>query len=309
MLRRLISLVLLLPSLSLHAAEPAGRELAATVLAETGTAAVFAAPALQAALADPHPFLGESGAPRRQRLLEEAGFRAWKPPRAWVLESRREGAVEHWRPAPAVLAARAQARGYHFVATLPPAEAEPLLAGLVPGQAAPAGLAALLEAQGADVLVLVRGREWSLWSQAHALRGSLAQPALLPEVIAESLAMVQQWPAAAGRSVLQVEGVGGIVDLAGVRAALQALPGLRSPQLLRARSDRVWFAVPLEPAVLATALEGEPRLPALATPAGIPGQPAATLQALRLVSPLLRRQWQPAATLPPAEPVASPLLP
>lgn len=311
MLRRLIPLVLLLPSLFLQAAEPAD-ELAATLLADTGTAAVFAAPAVRVALNDPHPFLGEPAQARRQRLLEEAGFRAWIPPRAWVLERRRDGDAEHWLPAPAALATRAEARGYRFVAAAPAEAAAPLLASLVPGQPAPAGLDALLAEQAADVLVLVRGREWSLWTLTQARRGSLAQPALLPEVIAETLATLQQWPAAAGRSVLQVEGVGGMVDMAGVRAALQALPGLK-PQLLRARPDRVWFALAMEPAAVAAALEGEPRLPALTPPARIPGQPATTLQVLRQVSPLLLRRWQPLAPpLPappaPAVPVASPPL-
>lgn len=308
MLRHLIPLVFLLPTLPLPAAEPAG-DLVATLLVGTGTAAVFAAPAVRAALADPHPFLGEPAKPRRQRLLDEAGFRPWVAPRAWVLESRRDGEAEHWLPAPATMAARAQSRGYQFVAAVPEEAAAPLLAGLLAGQPAPPALEGLLASQAVDVLVLVRGREWGLWSHSLALRGSLGQPALLPEVIAEALASVQQWPAAAGRTVLQVEAVGGIIDLAGVRAALQALPGLRQPQLLRVRPDRVWFAVAVEPAAVAIALEAEPRLPALAVPSTLPGQPAATLQALRQVSPLLLRQWQPAATLPSAAPVAQPSFP
>lgn len=299
--RRLLALLVLLLPLPAPAADTAGRDLAATLLASTGTAAVFAAPAVQAALADPHPFLGEPGRARRERLLEEAGFRAWMPPRAWVLQSRREAEAERWEVVAPPLAARAEARGYLWVGGQPPAETEILLSRLVPGQPAP-GLEALLALAPADTLVLVRGREWALWSRTQALRGSLAQPALLPEVVAEALAPASQWPAAGGRTVLQVEGVAGMADLAAVRAALQSLPGAKGMQLLRATADRVWFAVPAEPQALAGALEAEPRLVPQLPPATLPGQPAATLQALRLLSPLMIRRWQPAVAPATPEP-------
>lgn len=298
--RRLLVLLALLLPLPAMAADTAGRDLAASLLSVTGTAAVFAAPAVQAALADPHPFAGEPGRARRERLVGEAGFRAWVPPRAWVLEARREGESEHWGLVAPALAARAEARGYRFVGGTPDAESESLLSRLVPGQPAP-GLEALLALAGADALVLVRGREWALWSPSLALRGSLGQPALLPELVAEALATAQQWPAAGGRSVLQVEGVTGMADLAALRASLQAIPGFKGMQLLRATSGCVWFVVPLDPAALAAALEAEPRLAVQAPPGSLPGQPAATLQAVRLLSPLVIRRWQPAVAPPAAD--------
>lgn len=297
MSRRLLALLALFVLPLPAAADAPGRDLAAALLADTGTAAVFAAPAVQAALADPHPFLGDAARARRARLLDEAGFRAWQPPRAWVLELRREGEQEQWLPVAPALAARAEARGYRFVTTPPAADAAALMSRFVPGQAAP-GLEELLAAEAADVLVLVRGREWGLWTHAATLRGSLPQPAVLPELIAELLAAGGQWPAAAGRAVLQVEGVGGMADLVAIRGVLQALPALRGAQLLRAAPGRLWFAVPLEPAALGAALAGEPRLAALPVPTVLPGQPATALQALRQASPLLVRRWQPGAAAP-----------
>lgn len=299
--RRLLALFVLLLPLPAPAADTAGRDLVAALLAGAGTAAVFAAPSVQAALADPHPFAGDPGQARRARLLDEAGFRPWQPPRAWVLEARREAETEHWTPVAPGVAARAEARGYRFAATEPSAETGRLLTALQAGQPAP-GLEALLALAPADALVLVRGREWALWSRDQVLRGSMAQAAQLPELVAEALAVPQQWPAAAGRAVLQVEGVKDIADLAAVRGALQALPAFKGLQLLRASPGRVWFALPAEPATLATALEAEPRLPALAPPALLPGQPATALQALRQLSPLLLRRWEPVVATPAAAP-------
>lgn len=299
--RRLLALLVLLLPLPVTAADTAGRDLVAALLASTGTAAVFSAPSVQAALADPHPFAGDPGRARRERLLDEAGFRPWLPPRAWVLEARREGEAEHWAPVAPGVAARAEARGYRMVPAAPAPESERLFSALQPGQPAP-GLEALLALAPADALVLVRGREWALWSRTLVLRGSLAQSAQLPELVAEALAVPQQWPAAAGRTVLQVEGVKGMADLAAVRAALQALPALKGLQLLRATPDRAWFALPADPAALATALEAEPRLPALAPPALLPGQPATALQALRLLSPLVLRRWEPVVATPAPAP-------
>lgn len=310
MFRRLIVLCFLLQPFSGQAADPAGRELALELLARTGTAAVFGSAAVQVAVADPRPFLGDAGKLRRQRLLEESGFREWQPPRVWVLQARREGAVEHWvsmAPPPA-----ARARGLRFVSSPPLPAAEQAIAFLAPGQPS-AALASLLGAYEADALVLLRGNHWSLWIGNRALQGVLpAGTDLLPEVLAETLASLQQWPEAAGRAVVKVERVGGVVDMAGVLGALQALPGVRQPQLMRASHDSLWFAVaaPAAGALLAL-LDGEPRLPAAAPAAVMPGLPTATVEAWRLASPLLQRQWRPEAAQPPADgpaPVQSPAL-
>lgn len=310
MFRRLIALCFLLQPLSSQAADASGHELAIELLARTGTAAIFGAGAVQAAVADPRPFLGDAGKLRRQRLLEESGFREWQPPRVWVLQARREGTVERWAgmaPPPA-----ARGRGLRFVSSLPLPAAEQAIAFLVPGQPS-AALASLLGAYEADALMLLRGNDWSLWIGNRALQGVLpAGTDLLPEVLAETLASLQQWPEAAGRAVVKVEGVGGVVDMAGVLGALQALPGVRQPQLMRATRDCLWFALAAPAAAaLPPLLDGEPRLPAAAPAPVSPGVSAATLEAWRLASPLLQRQWRPEAARPPADgpaPVQSPPL-
>lgn len=298
--RRLTALLLLLLPLSLPAAEAPSRELAAELVARTGTVAVLAQPRVQAALADPGPFQGEAGTPRRQRLLEEAGFREWLSPRVWVLEAVREGDQEHWRPVGPAWASRAAQRGYRVVQALPLPAAEQAVGFLVPGQPSQA-LVELLGAYGADVLVLLRGREWALWSATEAQRGlAPAGTDLLPDLLAETLAARQQWPEAGGRAVVEVDGVRGIGDVVAVQAALQALPALRQVQLVRASRERLWFAVaaPAAPE-LSVALEPELRLPAAGTLPGGVGLSTAAREAFRLACPLLSRQWKPDAVPPP----------
>lgn len=300
MLRRLTAVFLLFLPLSLAAAEASAPDLAAELVARTGTLAVLSPPRVQAALADPRPYLGEAGAARRQRLLDEAGFRNWLPPRVWVLEARREGDVQRWLPLAPALVVRAQVRGYHLLQATPLPAAEQAIGFLVPGQLSPA-LVELLGAYGADALVLVRGKEWALWSASDAWRGILpAGSDLLPELLAETLAARQQWPEAAGRAVIQVEGARALADVVAVQGALQALVALHQPQLIRVSREHAWFAVaaPAGPE-LAAALDAEPRLPAAgALPAGV-GLATAAREAFRLACPLLSRQWKPDAVPPP----------
>lgn len=294
----LLSLALLLPLPA--TATPAG-DLAARLLADTGTVTVLGHPRVRAALADPQPFLGEAGLPRRQRLLEEAGFRAWAGPRVWVLEARREEGGETWVPLPPTQAPRAAARGYRLVGATPLPAAVQAIGFLRPGHLS-AALPALLAAYDAEVLVLRRGDEWSLWSAGLALAGVLPAGAdLLPELLAELLAARWQWPEADGRAVVQVLGVADIAAASGVRTALATQGGIQHPQLIRVAPGTLWFAVAAPPAVeLAALLEADPRLPAAAAlPRGVPLAPA-VVQAARLASPWLLREWRPAPP-PPAE--------
>lgn len=297
--RRLTALFLLLLPLSLPAAEAPSRELAAELVARTGTVAVLAQPRVQAALFDPRPFQGDAAAPRRQRLLDESGFREWLAPRVWVLEVRREGDRQRWVPVAPEWVARARVRGFSLLQAPPLPAAEQALGFLVPGQPSPA-LVELLGAYGADVLVLLRGKEWALWSPVEARRGLLpAGSDLLPELLAETLAARQQWPEAGGRAVVQVEGAASIADVVAVQSVLQAQPALRQPQLIRASRQRLWFAVATPAAELAPVLDAEPRLPAVGgLPSGV-GLTAAAREAFRLASPLLLRQWKPDALPPP----------
>lgn len=304
MSRHLLACLLLVLPLSLFAAEPPVRDLGTELLAETGTAAVLANPRVQAALADPGPFSGATGTPRRQRLLDDAGFRAWRGARLWVLEWRREGNVDAWRPVGAGWAPRLSARGCELVATPPLPAAVQAIGYLVPGQSTPS-LSSLLTAYGADGLVLVRGQEWSFWSGQRALRGTVPVGSdLMPEVLAESLAADWQWPEAGGRMVVQVEGVSDFAALAGVQSALAAISGIRQPQLVRATRERAWFAVmAADVPALAAALDADPRLPAEA--GGLRNQGGVLAAALRLGSPLVVRHWRPdLAPMPVVDPGA-----
>jgi hypothetical protein len=313
MSRRLLPLLFLLLSLSpeLRAVEPPARQLAAELLAMTGTAAVLDSPRGRAALADPMPFLGEAGRLRRARLLEETGLRQWVPPRVWLLQARREGDVERWQSMAAQLQAAAGERGYTLVDTAPLPAAEQAISLLPPGTI-PAGLASLLGAYGADAIVLVRGDGWSLWTPGLALQGRLAprHASLLPQVLAEIMAGLQQWPEAAGQPVVEVAGVSDFASQAGVLQALQAIPALRQARLVRVEKERATYTVPETlPDVLSVALDSEPRLPAVvAARSGL--MPMGAEEARQLACPLLRREWTPEAAprLPEgqAAPVQSP---
>lgn len=304
-----------------HADEAASRELMAELLVLTGTAAVFDSPRVQAAVADPMPFLGDAVAARRDRLLAEAGFRRWQPPRVWLLQARTEAGIEHWDSLAPVLGKAAQARGYSLVGAAPLPAAEEAIAFLAPGSLpagslAPGkehpGLAGLLAAYGADVLVVLRGRQWVLWHPDYRRQGVLpgAGLDLLPDVLAETVAAEQQWPEARGRAVVQVNGAGRLADFAGVQAALQALPGAQQVQLLRVGPGQLWFALSApQGQALASALEGELRLPSARQKPMV--LPALVREAYRLACPLSMRLWRPdaAETKLPGAPVSSVQLP
>jgi hypothetical protein len=293
MLRRSLSLFLLLASGALQAADPSSRQLAAELLVLTGTAAVFDSPQVHAALADPVPFLGPASNPRRERLLEEAGFRRWQPLRVWLLQSRREGEVRHWDNVASLYEANARSRGYHLLNTKPLPSAEEAVSLLQPGKAHP-GLPAVLAAYGADVLVLVDGQAWGLWAPHATRQGALPAPAaMFPDVLAETMASLQQWPEAGERVVVQVTDIDSFPDLAQVQSVLQSLPGVRQVQVVRVDRRQAWFAL-ASPArnALALALDEEARLPA-AVKAVNPTVPTRAFEARLLASPLLVRQWLP----------------
>lgn len=295
MFRRPLALLLLLVSAMAQAADTSSRQLAAELLAMTGTAAVFGHPDVHAALADPEPFVGVAAAPRRERLLEATGFRRWHPMRVWILQSRREGEVRHWENFSALVEADAQLRGYRVLVTKPLPSAEEAVSILQPGKPHP-GLPAFLKAYGADALVLIDDQSWGLWTTHAARRGVLpATASLLPEVLAETLAALQQWPEAGERIVVQVTGVGGFADLARVQAVLQALPGARQVQIIRVDGRQAWFALAgTDRSALELALDGEARLADAVKTVG-PGVPARAIEACRIACPLLSRQWLPEA--------------
>lgn len=291
MLRCFLSLCGVCFAVSLQAAEPApSRQLADDLLASVGTAAVFESPAVQRALADPAPFLGQAGAPRFDRLLADAGFRRWLPPRVWVLQARHEGDSEHWENIAPVLEEAAHSRGFMLAPATPLPSASEAIAFLSPGKPHP-GLRGLLAAYDADVLVLLQGRNWTVWHPDWERQGSLPATGLdlLPDLVAEVVASAQQWPEARGRAVLQVQGVAGLADFAMLQTALQAL---QQVDLMRTDKSQVWFAfaAPASEA-LPAALEAEPRL--VAASVSLAGLPRRVAEARRLASPLLIRRWAP----------------
>lgn len=298
MLLRLLPFLLILPlSLPLAASESSTPRLAAELLRLAGTAAVVEERGVRAALADPAPFAGEPGRPRRERLLADAGLKPWRGPRVWLLQSQREGEAERWRNLAASLGEAALARGYQLVDAAPLPAAEQALALLSPG-VVPPRLDSLLSAYEAEVLVLVRGSDWSMWMPDIALQGRLAphQVPLLPQVLAEALAGLQQWPEAPGQTIVEVAGVADLAGHAGAQQALQALPGVRQARLIRVGKGRAWYAVG-QPArdPLAVLLDGEPRLRAARAAGAAQLLPPGAAEARQVASPLLRREWVPEA--------------
>lgn len=287
-------------SAGLQAAEPPARLLAQELLTMTGTAIVFDHTRVQRALADPQPFLGDAGRLRRERLVEEVGLRRWQPPRVWLLQSRREGELELWESVAPLFGASALSRGYTLVDAAPLPAAREAIAFLTPG-VVHNSLATLLHAYEADVLVLVRGQDWSLWTQDRALQGKVPTlTSLLPHVLAETLAALQQWPETSARPIVQIEGIDDLADFAGAQAALQALPGLRQAQLIRVAQGGAWFGViPAVDGDPAAALAGDPRLELAENRLAATPQPAGVVEACRLACVLQRLKWRPEAAVPP----------
>ncbi len=294
------------------AEEAAGRQLAQGLLMATGTASAFATPAVQAALKDPQPFLGAAGAARFDRLLADAGLRRWQPPRVWLLQEKMEGAARRWENAAMLIQANAAARGYPAVPARPLPSAVEAINFLTPGQVHP-GLRGLLAAYEADMLVLLRGRHWTVWQAGGARQGVLPPGGdeLLADVIAELAAASQQWPEARGRNLVQVNAVAGLKDFASVQGALAALPGVQQLQLVRAEKDRVWFAFAAPaPEQMGLAMDEEPRL--LASPVRAADLPRRVVEACSLVCLQQVRLWRPEAVKPPAATavsVQSPFIP
>lgn len=281
-----------LPALPAFADERDDRaRLARELLQLAGTALVFDEPAVQRALADPLPHL----AAPRERLLARAGLLPWTPPRIWLL--RQEG--EHWHNLAddPLLAAAAEARGLALVPARPLPSAELLLPGLLRQEQK--ALPGLLAAHGADTLALLTAGEWTLLRPGWRREARLpADPALLPAVLAETLALAWHWPESGGRALVQVEGVADLKALLAVQAVLQALPGSRQVQLVRTAGDRAWFAFAAPTGdVLRQLLDSEPRLPA--RPAADGGQGRTVLEARRLAGPLPARRWAPELAPPP----------
>lgn len=294
MFRRFVALCCVFLAVSVQAAEPSpSRQLADALLAAVGTAAVFDSAPVQKALADPAPFLGQAAAPRFERLLSEAGFRRWQPPRVWVLQSHHEGDVERWENIAPVLEGPARSRGLEMVGAIPLASAGEAIGFLLPGKPHP-GLKGLLAAYEADVLVLLRGRNWIIWHADWERQGTLPATGLdmLPDVVAEVVASAQQWPEARGRALLQVDGASRLADFAAIQGALQILPGAQQVRLVRTEKNALWFAfaAPASDA-LQVALDGEPRL-AAGSP-NLAGLPRRVGEARRLACPLLIRRWVP----------------
>lgn len=299
-------LVLLWPLLLQADDRVDGQRLAATLLALTGTSAVFDSTTVQQALLDPMPWLS-----RPERLVALSGLHAWSSPRVWLLREE-DGHWVNMAGLPEVRNGAAQ-RGL----LLSPVELSPDAVSLASGLwgQAPAGSAALpgmLAAHQADVLVLVRNRHWRLWGASSFREGELPDADIghFPGVLAERLAAEQQWPEAADRAVLRVENVPDLKALLAVQAALQGLTGVRQVQLIRVQHQEAWFTAQNHGGdVWRQALGAEPRLPIMRP---LPGVEAVLGDVSVQLSPLVSCRWEPdAMTLPlPVQavtPVQSPL--
>lgn len=277
---------------------------AMALLQLSGTAAVFDSPAVQQYLSRPPAPDGADAGVRRLQLLVDAGLHPWLPPRVWLLRARVQG-PGRWESLAAELSPAASLRGYVLVDQSPLPAAETAIGLLAPERQNP-GLAGLLDAYGADALVLLRDRQWTLWAAGVVRQGLLPGGGLelLPGVLAEVIAAQQQWPEARGQAVVEVDNVTHLADFAAVQAVLQALPGAGTVRLIRADRGAAWFALAAPAAhELAVALDAEPRLPAWAVADG--GLGAATALTRQLGCPLLRRHWRPAAAPAGGPPVQS----
>lgn len=283
-----------------------GSTLAQALLQAGGTASVFEQPVVQAALKDPNPFLGETGAARFDRLLADAGLRRWQPPRVWLLQEKGEGASRRWENAAVLIQNNALLRAYPVVLAAPLASASEAIGFLSPGKVHP-GLRGLLAAYDADMLVLLRGQNWTAWQAGWSRQGVLpgSGSELLADVIAEVAAAEQQWPEANGRPLLQLTGVGKLADFAAAQSGLLAVPGLQQLQATRVDKGRVWFSwSALTSEQLAQALQNDPRYAAV--PSSMAGLPRRLSEACRLSCRQMVRNWQPeAAVKSPAVPAAS----
>lgn len=297
-------LLSLLPLPVLAAGESAA--LAQALLQAGGTASAFEQPVVQAALKDPNPFLGEAGAARFDRLLADAGLRRWQPPRVWLLQEKGEGESRRWENAAALIQSNAVLRAYPVVLAAPLSSASEAIGFLSPGKVHP-GLRGLLAAYDADMLVLLRGQNWTAWHAGWSRQGVLPASGseLLADVIAEVAAAEQQWPETNGRSLLQLTGVGKLADFAAAQSGLLAVPGVQQLQATRVEKGRVWFSwTALTAGQLAQALESDPRYAAV--PVNMAGLPRRVSEACRLSCRQMVRSWQPeAAVKSPAVPAAS----
>lgn len=297
-----VGLVLLWPLLLQADERGAGQRLAGSLLALTGTSAVFDGTTVQKALLDPMPWLS-----RPERLLALSGLRAWRSPRVLLLREE-EGRWVNMVDLPEVRDGAAR-HGLILSTIEPRPEAASLLGGLTP--AGSAALPGLLAAHQSDVLVLMRNKRWQLWSALSYRDGELpdSDASNVPGALAESLAADQQWPEAAGRAVLRVENVPDLKSVLAVQAALQGLTGVRQVQLVRVQPQEAWFTA-LSPGGDGwhRALGTEPRLSILRPLPGI--EPLLEGVGARS-SPLVSCRWEPDAMalplpVPPVAPVQSP---
>jgi hypothetical protein len=172
---------------------------------------------------------------------------------------------------------------------------------LQPNQPNP-GLTGLLAAYDADVLVLVRGDQWSIWGLPFRVGGQLPlnRRILLPDVLAETLAMAAQWPMARGRNVISVYGAINLADFAGVQTALRGLPEVNQLQLLQTSADHLLFAV-ANPLTIAfdAALTVDAHFADMSRSNILP---ASVWEARRLAGLMRAKLWQMPIDLPAAAP-------
>lgn len=291
-LRSMMPVFLLGMTTTAVASSSASLELANRVLLSAGTAAVFEQPVVQAALANPAAYLSDNVDNRVKGLLDQAGYKEWHSPRVWLLQAaEKEGKTQWVNVADQV--EPVQFRGLRFSRLAPAPTAFDVLNVLAAGKDNSA-LGSLLNTYEADVLVLLKkGREWTVLGLPFPQQGQLPQGHLdiLPDMLAEVMASAWHWPMAAGRTLVPVYGVNNIADFANVQRALQSVAGVRQLKLVQITPDHLLFAVSApDPQSLDTALSADARFAMMKQQAGLPER---LVKARLLAGILAARLWQP----------------
>lgn len=289
-------------------ASPLSVELADVLVMLSGTAAVFDSSRIQAALAQPDPFLASGkhklDPAKIKTLLKSAGYRPWmERPTLWVVQPAVDNSLSLLAAVPRFVEA-ARERALPLSLVQPVGSDYGMVTALAKGQEQ-ALLPGLLASHQATALVVVdvtdNGFHWQLIQPGVHLQGELPVdadlPAVLPSVLSEALAGRYQWPEAGGRELLRLRGVGTMKDFVAAQAALQQLKGVRGLSLVRLDGDNAYFALEAPTgAALDDALAADTRL----TPdsaVNVAVKPALA-QARTLGSPLHLRLWNVPADKP-----------
>lgn len=223
-----------------------------SLISLTGTVAVLDHVNVQAALAESERFFGLLGRLDQSKLahlIETTGFRVWerRPRMAVFLADDVSLAFINDQQ----FLHEADWRGLSVAQAVPDAVVMGQVAAVFQAQNRD-NLPAVLARLEVDALVRVRldanGHAQWQWLQP-GVEFSASTPlnvswqGILPHVIAEKSAASIQWPEAAGRYLIHVQGVHSLKTYAEVESALQRNPEFKGVSLVRLEGDHAYFAV------------------------------------------------------------------